>query len=353
MSFIKIVGIKYAIIIDKINKKDFNFIKKLSIFLNMKYFLFKQVYRKLWRDVDKKDKAIAKSQTLPDGIIKETHTFEVFPHKFRKSKKISFNIYYDKEKKIRPTLLEVHGGGWAYGNKELNNTFCHYMAKLGFNVISFNYTLAFKAKLINQLFDINKMIEHLYLNKDKYLLDMDHLYLNGDSAGGELTFLYSAILTSNRLKDIYDLNDDTIKYYPIHGICLNHATPYIKDLGYIKNNERFTKIGLYSMKRMLLGKNFLNSKIYNYSEPNEIFDLLKEEGTLSNYPKTIILTSIGDHSYYYQSERLIKDFKKYNLNYVSYISDDDSHIHVFNVRHPDLEKSKEFNKLQRDFFLKK
>lgn len=353
MSFIKIVGIKYAIIIDKINKKDFNFIKKLSIFLNMKYFLFKQVYRKLWRDVDKKDKAIAKSQTLPDGIIKETHTFEVFPHKFRKSKKISFNIYYDKEKKIRPTLLEVHGGGWAYGNKELNNIFCHYMAKLGFNVVSFNYTLAFKAKLINQLFDINKMIEHLYLNKDKYLLDMDHLYLNGDSAGGELTFLYSAILTSNRLKDIYDLNDDTIKYYPIHGICLNHATPYIKDLGYIKNNERFTKIGLYSMKRMLLGKNFLNSKIYNYSEPNEIFDLLKEEGTLSNYPKTIILTSTGDHSYYYQSERLIKDFEKYNLNHVSYISHDDSHIHVFNVRHPDLEKSKEFNKLQRDFFLKK
>ena len=47
----------------------------------------------------------------------------------------------DAEGKI-PVIIDVHGGGWVYGDKVLYSHYCMDMARRGFAVVNFNYRLA-------------------------------------------------------------------------------------------------------------------------------------------------------------------------------------------------------------------
>lgn len=41
-----------------------------------------------------------------------------------------------------PVIVDIHGGGWYYGDKELNKYYCMSLVKYGFAVVNVSYRLA-------------------------------------------------------------------------------------------------------------------------------------------------------------------------------------------------------------------
>ena len=41
-----------------------------------------------------------------------------------------------------PVIIDVHGGGWVYGDKNLYSHYCMDLSRRGFAVVNFNYRLA-------------------------------------------------------------------------------------------------------------------------------------------------------------------------------------------------------------------
>ena len=95
-----------------------------------------------------------------------------------------------------PVIVSVHGGGWVYGDKELYQFYGMNLAQRGFAVVNFTYRLAPEVKFPAPLEDTNNVIRWMYENQEEYGLDMDHVFMVGDSAGGHLCGLYSAICTN-------------------------------------------------------------------------------------------------------------------------------------------------------------
>lgn len=116
------------------------------------------------------------------------------------------DVYRPKEAKGKlPVIVNIHGGGWVYGDKELYQFYGMTLAQRGFAVVNFTYRLAPEDKYPAQLEDINHVVLWMYENQDVYGLDMDHVFMVGDSAGGHLCGLYSAICTNQEYAKNYEL----------------------------------------------------------------------------------------------------------------------------------------------------
>lgn len=109
----------------------------------------------------------------------------------------TFDIYYPKgTDKCLPTIINIHGGGFFYGDKELYRFYTMYLATQGFTVVNFNYRLAPDHQYPAPLEDTNNLMNWLVEHGENYYVELNHLFLIGDSAGGQLVEQYAA-MTSN------------------------------------------------------------------------------------------------------------------------------------------------------------
>ena len=98
-----------------------------------------------------------------------------------------FNIYKpESENKNLPLIIDIHGGGWVYGDKDLNDEYASYLASKGYNVVTFSYRLLTMTNLKGMVNDIFTFFNHIYKNKDLYKLSFDNVMISGDSAGGRV-----------------------------------------------------------------------------------------------------------------------------------------------------------------------
>lgn len=95
-----------------------------------------------------------------------------------------------------PVFIDIHGGGFTYGYKDLNRNFNTHLAALGFAVVSLSYRLAPAATLCDQLADIQTALRWLHDHIADYPVDPNRIFLTGDSAGAALAMLTLAISRS-------------------------------------------------------------------------------------------------------------------------------------------------------------
>lgn len=314
----------------------------------MFYLNYQKNIKKMWESVSISDKKIKDNEIKPEGIIKKEFKIPLISNsknvKF-KSKTIKFNIYYDKEIKTRPIIYDIHGGGWAYGDKDINDNFCYHLAKEGFNVISLSYTLAFKAKVINQLQEIDYLLNYLYINKDKYYLDFSNLFITGDSAGGQLTYLYAIILSNNEIfKTVFKIeNKNNLK---INAIAINHGAPFLKmQKSYPFKSVFKAKNDNINRLKMLYGYFYQFKKEYYFTDPNENLTLI------TSFVPTFILSSKGD-TLSIQSEELNELLTKKRLEHEYYFYDDLKVTHVYNCLFPSSKEGKIMNDKIIQYFKK-
>lgn len=101
----------------------------------------------------------------------------------------------DAEGKL-PVLIDIHGGGWVYGDKELYQFYCMEMAQHGFAVVNFTYGLAPKFTFPSGIVDTDNVVKFVLENAEKYGFDTSKIFFAGDSAGGNMAAIYAAICTN-------------------------------------------------------------------------------------------------------------------------------------------------------------
>ena len=94
-----------------------------------------------------------------------------------------------------PVIIDVHGGGWVYGDKYVYQYYCMEMAQHGFAVVNFSYRLAPENVFPASMQDMDAVVRFVLSNAGKYGFDLSHVYMVGDSAGAHMTVMYSIMCT--------------------------------------------------------------------------------------------------------------------------------------------------------------
>lgn len=160
--------------------------------------------------------------------------------------------------KNAPTIINIHGGGLIYGDKELNQNFNAEYARRGFQVISLSYRLLPNCTFDEQVQDILNALSFVHDHAQTYSLNLDEVFMTGDSAGGLLTLFAVALSRSEKLRNLFNVKDPKIE---IKGMGLLSTMLDIKERNDIIN---------YAPILVLKAKDHLASD-YIY-EPSRLFE---------------------------------------------------------------------------------
>ena len=177
--------------------------------------IFKPVLMKFWSLNQKNDEKRIASQTPTPGIT----TLCDIPYIADGAREHLLDIYYPEEtvKKL-PVIVDVHGGGWLYGYKEINKHYCLKLAQKGFIVASINYRLAHSCGFKEQIQDIFSSFSWLHDNLKNYPADTENIFLVGDSAGGQFVSIAAAICGSERMQADFSVKP-SLSFKAIGAIC--------------------------------------------------------------------------------------------------------------------------------------
>ncbi len=289
------------------------------------------------------NKQIAKQEKVLEKWLTKHDKENPFPNdKVKISENISYlddnkfhlmDIYqpYNNEK-ILPIIINIHGGGFLLGKKEVNKLYCAELAQKGYIVFCVEYPLSPKAKIIDILNDLIIAINKINEIAIDYNGNNNDLYLTGDSAGAYLCIYLSALKNNPNLNHLLKIK--------------NKIIPTIKGLGLISGmfyTNKFDQIGVF-VPKLIYGKNYkknYNSAYYNI-ENKEIISFLSP---------CFLVTNKGDFLRHYSIE-FSKKLAKYNIKYkLLNINSKKMLPHAFVAMLPETEEAKIANNEMIDFFM--
>ncbi len=277
-----------------------------------------------------KNKTISKLLEVRDGIyqsdlknikLQEYETqVKVDSYSYGSDSLQKLNIYTKKgfSNKAKPLLIDIHGGGWVYGNKDTNGLLCMDFAKKDYIVMSMSYRLIPENQLTDSIKDIFNSLHYLYSLKDTYNIDFNNVSIMGDSAGGHLNLLINAINNSAMLLDYFNVNKLP---FAIKCIIANHPAINVNNILKHKEFER-------SFKRLAFGYGYTKSYYYPYVNAKKFSNFLSKSTPI------LIITSIEDDLVRKQAFDLKNILKKKNIPYSFYDETQENSEHVFNVTRP-------------------
>ncbi|WP_448900980.1 alpha/beta hydrolase [Eubacterium sp.] len=226
-----------------------------------------------WKFCDKSDKKRMATQTPPENVVK----VKDIPYIDDGNQYHKFDVFYpDGEiaKEGLPVIIDIHGGGWMYATKDLNEYYCMELAKKGYCVFSISYRLVPDVTVNEQIKDCTDALAFIRANMKDYPANKKTVMLTGDSAGGQLA-LYSTILNNNPdAREIFGTVETNLN---IKCLLLTSPVTYAKSGGWFS---------IYTKK--MWGKDYETKSTYNYMDLNEIMELAND------MPPTYFITSSGD-----------------------------------------------------------
>ena len=146
--------------------------------------------RKDWKEHDaKRDEGLA----TPEGILRYDDLSYGPDRRWQK-----LDIYRPKAAQASlPVIVNVHGGAWVYGDKELYQYYCMDLARRDFAVVNFTYRLCPEFRFPASVEDTDLVFRFIRDNAETYGLDTGKLFAVGDSAGAHLLGLYLCALASS------------------------------------------------------------------------------------------------------------------------------------------------------------
>lgn len=206
-------------------------------------------------------------RNIPYGGHKKFHILDVCWPKEVNAKAV------DAKKDKLPVIVNVHGGGFVYGSKEVYQFYAASLAERGFTVINFNYRLAPRFKFPSPVEDLNAVLCWMLDKKDILPFDTENVFLVGDSAGAQIASQYG-VLYSNE------------KYAMIMGIKKPEIT--IKALGLACGTYNIKKRALSEGNKGLM-RDYLTKNPAKYGEKLDVLEHITE-----NYPPSYVFSSKGD-----------------------------------------------------------
>ena len=290
-----------------------------------------RIMQMVWRFCSDGDAAKHAVQTPPDTLYKEKD----IPYIDDGNIYHKLDIYYPegtKKSDKLPVIIDIHGGGWMYGDKDLNEYYCLALAEKGYVVFNMSYRLVPDVTVNEQLQDVATALKWISENMKNYPCDSENIMLTGDSAGGQLAVYSAALLQSEELREIFEVENGNLK---ITALVLTSPVSYMKDGGAF---SVYTKI--------LWGSDYKEKATYNFMDLSEIIDFVQ-------LPPTYLITSSGDSLAHDQT------VKAYNLiastGTKCELSDYGTEFgeelpHVFSVLFPFDDAGKDVIEKETDFF---
>ncbi len=246
--------------------------------------------------------------TTPDDVKR----YDNIPYGRDKKWQI-LDVYRPKEKEGKlPVIISVHGGGWVYGTKEVYQFYCMSLAERGFAVINFNYRLAPGHKHPAQIEDVNAVVKWVLENGETYGFDTENIFALGDSAGGHLLSVYSAMLCDKDYAKHYDI--DTPEGFQFNAIALNCGVYY------------------QAMPKKKMKADLLNDLLPKGWTKEDLDMLNSYDKIKPGYPPVFLMTANGDFLKD-QPDHLIPHLEENKIPYELHIygSEDNVLGHVFHV----------------------
>lgn len=251
----------------------------------------------------------------------------------------TLDVYRPEGEGKLPVIIDIHGGGWIYGTKEINAHYCHGLAKYGFVVANINYRLIREGhggtfpNILNDIFAAYKWTEE---HIAEYGGDLSNVFLTGDSAGAHLACLSAAINADPELRE--ELNMKTGLAFRALALTCG-----------VSDVERFRTMKLPLVKylfRLFLGENW-------QTHPHG--HILSLQNTkLENLPPVFLNSAYGDF--------LKNDVKKFAAtltergveNELFFLDEPTRHklSHVYSVLYPEWEESAATTDALIAFFLR-
>lgn len=162
--------------------------------------VFELIMKGFWKITEKSDEKNYAAQTEPEGIER---VYDI-PYIDDGNRLHLFDVYYpEKREGGLPAIIDIHGGGWMYGDKELNRMYCLNLAKRGFVVFNISYRLVPEVDVPDQLRDVMAALKFISDSMKDYPWDGRNIMLTGDSAGGMLASFAAALNSSEYLRQIF------------------------------------------------------------------------------------------------------------------------------------------------------
>lgn len=217
-------------------------------------------------DLKRLSKQIYPSDLIEDNDIQYVADGDVYHQ---------LDVYYPKNSKGKlPVIIDIHGGGWFYGDKELNKNYCLHLAQRGFVVFNISYRLAPDVSVKEQLQDCMDALTCIGKAMKKYPCNKNRVFMTGDSAGGQLAAFAAAANSSERLRKIYGASKPDLK---IKALALTSPVPFLTPTGLMK---------MYMPH--ILGKDYENQEFASYIDFDKVVD------ACDDFPPTIFFTSVAD-----------------------------------------------------------
>lgn len=244
------------------------------------------------------------------------------------------DVYSLEENSTQPTVIDVHGGGWYYGDKELNKVYCLNLAERGFKVVNVSYRLAPSVTLFDQVNDVANAINYVCDNADALGVDLNNLFITGDSAGGHLTSLMINLSHDEEMQKAFGIKLKAT----FNAVCYTCPALYVTSLA--------TTPIVKSYFNPILGKN---------AKKNPIFPFADFRIDYAGDVPALFITCDGD----FMKGQTVKGYNEYVASgrvaeLVDFTKDKQTNKleHVFNVIQPDWEEGKKTNDTTAEFFKK-
>ena len=274
------------------------------------------ILKLFWKNTERMDNKRIETLTMPKGVAESND------HQYIDDGNVyhQIDVYYPEGAEKLPVVIDIHGGGWMYGDKELNKPYCLTIASKGNVVFNMSYRLCPDVTADEQLRDIGKAMQWIKENLDNYPCDKDNICLTGDSAGGMLACFTAMLSESAKMRELYDVEDFSLKF---NAVCLTSPVAYMDDGTYMS----------FYTKHMIGGNKYKSKKWANYVNADQIL-------ALGKMPPTMMVTSTGDTLALSQTLKAAKAFRENGvetklINYDKY--EGKALPHVFAVLYPDRE----------------
>ena len=110
------------------------------------------VLKLFWKNTERGDLKRLATQSAPAGVTEICDIPYIDDDKWQHKLDVYFPENMENEK--LPVIIDIHGGGWMYGDKELNKYYNMVLASKGFTVFSMSYTLWPETTVPEQLKEI-------------------------------------------------------------------------------------------------------------------------------------------------------------------------------------------------------
>ena len=192
------------------------------------------------------------------------------------------DIYQPSAGQGFPVLVNIHGGGFLLGKKEVNRQFCADMCQRGFLVFCLEYPLVPQVSIFEIFRDLTAGINKVGELAEKYNGDISRLCLCGDSAGAYLCVYLAAMQRSLAIAEAAGVAQIVP---PIRAIGL------ISGMFYTKKRDQ---IGMF-LPNMVYGQGWRRGAFAPYIDP-------ENRELVGSLTPSFIVTARGDFLRHYSRQ---------------------------------------------------